>query len=59
MDIKVQPRPFDGERDLALGLEKMFTEEWGGPKSALALAYLRDTVIPDLIYCLKKKLAFS
>ncbi|SHE37283.1 RQC domain-containing protein [Desulforamulus putei DSM 12395] len=58
MDIKVQPRPVNGEGDLALGLEKIFTEEWGGPKSALALAYLRDTVIPDLIYCLKKNWHF-
>lgn len=52
MDIKVQPRPWDEAESLALALEKTFTEEWGGPKSALALAYLRETVIPELIFCL-------
>lgn len=52
MDIKVQPKPWDRAESLALALEKTFTEEWGGPKSALALAYLRDTVIPELVFCL-------
>ncbi|WP_003540993.1 HEAT repeat domain-containing protein [Desulfotomaculum nigrificans] len=53
LDIKVQPRPPESAGNLAIELEKMFTEDWGGPKSALALAYLRDTVIPDLVHCLK------
>ncbi|MEG6522111.1 HEAT repeat domain-containing protein [Desulfotomaculum sp. 1211_IL3151] len=54
MEIKVQPRPLEDAADLATALKRLFTEEWGGPKSALALAYLRDIVIPDLISCLKK-----
>ncbi len=53
MDIKVQPWPVGGAGDLAQALEKTFTEEWGGPKSALALAYLRETVIPELVFCLR------
>lgn len=52
LDIKVHPRPLSGEGILAGELERLFTEEWGGPKSALAMAYLRDTVIPDLVNCL-------
>ncbi|MBO8138541.1 MAG: HEAT repeat domain-containing protein [Desulfotomaculum sp.] len=33
-------------------LEKLFTEDWGGPRSELALVYLREKVIPKLISCL-------
>ncbi|SHG89182.1 RQC domain-containing protein [Desulforamulus hydrothermalis Lam5 = DSM 18033] len=58
MDIKIQARPANRAEDLARRLEKLFTEEWGGPKSALAVAYLRDTVIPDLIFCLNKNWPF-
>lgn len=58
MDIKVQPRPADDEGSLAGALEKLFTEERGEPKSALAIAYLRDTVIPELAYCLKNNWTF-
>ena len=58
LDIKVQPRPADEEENLAGALEKLFTEEWGGPKSALALAYLQDTVLPELIQCLKINWSF-
>lgn len=54
LEIKVQPRPLDDAADLAAALERLFTEEWGGPRSALALVYLREIVIPDLIICLKK-----
>ncbi|GAB6181036.1 hypothetical protein JCM14036_23550 [Desulfotomaculum defluvii] len=54
MEIKVQPKPLEGTGDLSSELHRLFTEDWGGPKSALALAYLRDIVIPDIIYCLKK-----
>lgn len=52
MNFKVQPGSYNGDGDLAQELEKVFTEEWGGPKSAMAMAYLRDTVIPDLASCL-------
>lgn len=58
MDIKHQPRPVKGEENLASELKKLFTEEWGGPKSALALAFLSETVIPDLIKILSKNWHF-
>lgn len=48
----------EGEGNLAEALEKLFIDEWGGPKNPLALAYLRGTVIPDLIHCIKKNWIF-
>lgn len=33
-------------------LEKLFFEEWGGPRSEMALTYLRENVIPHLMSCL-------
>lgn len=39
-------------------LKKLFLEEWGGPKSALALAFLSETVIPDLTKLLNKNWHF-
>nr|WP_238480780.1 HEAT repeat domain-containing protein [Desulforadius tongensis] len=33
-------------------LEKLFIEEWGGPRSELALVYLRQNVIPRLVSCI-------
>lgn len=42
------------KHDLASLTESLATvllEEWGGPRSPLALKYINETVIPDLVYC--------
>jgi len=33
-------------------LEHLFLDEWGGPRSEMALTFLRQNVIPSLVYCL-------
>ena len=38
---------------LEQSLETVLLEEWGGPRSPLALEYLKKTIIPDIIYCLR------
>lgn len=37
--------------DLTESLTAVLLEEWGGPRSPLALKYIKETVIPDLVYC--------
>lgn len=32
-------------------VEAILLQEWGGPRSPIALRYVKDTVIPDLLYC--------
>jgi hypothetical protein len=36
---------------LSTSLGTVFLEEWGGPRSPLALQYLHEKVIPNLVYC--------
>lgn len=36
---------------LADELAVVLLEEWGGPRSPMALKYINETVIPDLVYC--------
>ena len=36
---------------LTESLAGVLLEEWGGPRSPLALEYINETIIPDLIYC--------
>ncbi|HWJ04051.1 MAG TPA: HEAT repeat domain-containing protein, partial [Verrucomicrobiae bacterium] len=31
------------------GLTNVLLEEWGGPRSPLALQYIQGTIIPDLV----------
>ncbi|RYD04523.1 hypothetical protein N752_14210 [Desulforamulus aquiferis] len=58
MDIKLKLGRAAEEEQLAKNLEKLFLEEWGGPKSTLALAFLNETVIPALTYVLSKNWQF-
>lgn len=44
--------PEDLRRQLKQGLGTVLLEEWGGPRSPLALQFLHETVIPDLLECL-------
>ncbi|MDQ7094512.1 HEAT repeat domain-containing protein [Desulfosporosinus sp. PR] len=32
-------------------LAVVLLEEWGGPRSPMALKYINETIIPDLVYC--------
>ena len=32
-------------------LASVLLDEWGGPRSPLALQYIHETIIPDLVYC--------
>lgn len=42
------------QNDLVIrDLEIVLLEEWGGPRSPLALEYLKKTIIPDLMSCFK------
>lgn len=36
---------------LTRGLSKLLLEEWGGPRSVMALEYIREKIIPDLVNC--------
>ncbi|AFQ45041.1 HEAT repeat domain-containing protein [Desulfosporosinus meridiei] len=36
---------------LAESLTAVLLEEWGGPRSPLALKYINETIIPDLVHC--------
>lgn len=36
---------------LTESLAAVLLEEWGGPRSPLALKYIDETIIPDLVYC--------
>ena len=36
---------------LTESLAAVLLEEWGGPRSPLALKYINETIIPDLVYC--------
>ncbi len=36
---------------LTTRLGTVFLEDWGGPRSPLALQYLHETVIPNLVHC--------
>ena len=36
---------------LTENLAAVLLEEWGGPRSPLALKYINETIIPDLVYC--------
>ncbi|HBV87384.1 MAG TPA: HEAT repeat domain-containing protein [Desulfosporosinus sp.] len=36
---------------LAESLAAVLLEEWGGPRSPLALKYINETIIPDLVHC--------
>jgi len=36
------------------GLTTVLLEEWGGPRSPLAVQYIRETIIPDLVSCFSK-----
>jgi hypothetical protein len=38
---------------LADELGVVLLEEWGGPRSPLALKYINETIIPDLIFCFR------
>lgn len=38
--------------DVAQVLGSVLLEEWGGPRSPLALSYIQDVIIPDLVHCL-------
>lgn len=46
-------RKWTEEKALSLSrsLGTVFLEEWGGPRSPLALQYLHEVVIPDLVAC--------
>ncbi len=37
---------------LTENLAAVLLEEWGGPRSPLALQYINETIIPDLVHCL-------
>ncbi|MDI6879797.1 MAG: HEAT repeat domain-containing protein [Desulfitobacteriaceae bacterium] len=39
------------EQNLVQGLNTVLLEDWGGPRSPLALQFIRDTLIPDLVSC--------
>ena len=36
---------------LTESLAAVLLEEWGGPRSPLALKYINETIIPDLVHC--------
>lgn len=36
---------------LTESLATVLLEEWGGPRSPLALKYINETIIPDLVHC--------
>ena len=36
---------------LTENLVSVLLEEWGGPRSPLALKYINETIIPDLVHC--------
>lgn len=36
---------------LGESLAAVLLEEWGGPRSPLALKYINETIIPDLVHC--------
>ncbi|MDA8442941.1 MAG: HEAT repeat domain-containing protein [Peptococcaceae bacterium] len=38
-------------QELSTALAAVFLEEWGGPRSPLALQYLHETIIPNLEQC--------
>lgn len=39
---------------LSEALAIVFLEDWGGPRSPLALAFIHETIIPDLIHCFRQ-----
>ncbi|MHB1652713.1 MAG: HEAT repeat domain-containing protein [Desulfitobacteriaceae bacterium] len=39
------------KKHLNQSLAAVFLEEWGGPRSPLALQYIHGTIIPDLLHC--------
>lgn len=38
---------------LSENLTAVLLEEWGGPRSPMALDYIQDTIIPDLVFCFR------
>ncbi len=38
---------------LSEALAAVFLEDWGGPRSPMALRYIHETIIPDLMHCLR------
>ncbi len=38
---------------LSRSIGTVFLEEWGGPRSPLALQFLHETIIPDLVHCFR------
>ncbi|KLU62174.1 hypothetical protein CEB3_c15380 [Peptococcaceae bacterium CEB3] len=40
--------------ELERRLAKVFLEEWGGPRSPLALQYIHETIVPDLLQCIRR-----
>lgn len=41
---------------LGICLETVLLEEWGGPRSPLALEYFKNTIIPGLLHCFRNNL---
>ncbi|MEG6615552.1 HEAT repeat domain-containing protein [Peptococcaceae bacterium 1198_IL3148] len=52
MQANAQKYSKEIKTQLFQGLECLFLDEWGGPRSELAINYLRQNVIPQLINCL-------
>lgn len=40
-------------KQLSQSLATVFLEEWGGPRSPLALQYIHEMIIPDLLQCFR------
>lgn len=43
----------DQAQQLNQSLTAVFLEDWGGPRSPLALQYIHEKIIPDLLHCFR------
>ncbi len=53
LDSKDKEWTKDTLNRLSEALAAVFLEDWGGPRSPMALRYIHETIIPDLMHCLR------
>ncbi|MDI6813723.1 MAG: HEAT repeat domain-containing protein [Desulfitobacteriaceae bacterium] len=53
LDSKDKEWTKDTLNRLSEALATVFLEDWGGPRSPMALRYIHETIIPDLMHCLR------